>query len=295
MTFMTHEMGDATPMAHWPTPVGSFWQTGPGLIVSMTHEAAEDFASRACQTPLGYWSTWPSYAGRVLDVLEARGQRPKAIAAVLTRGEWVPPDLRAQVRRLLGVPLLDIYSCEELGPVAFECTKVPEHYHVSTSNVIIEILDDEGRPVAPGRSGNVTMTGLNALATPLLRYQPGDVAALTEACPCGHRGQVITRLQGRSRSLLTLPNGRRRNFLLLSANILAAAPQVRESRVLQLDRQRLRLELVADRPLSAAERQALTDLVLARAGSGFAVTVEELPAIDWQGRIKRTTFTNLLV
>jgi phenylacetate-CoA ligase len=42
----------------------------------------------------------------------------------------------------------------------------------------VEILDPDGRPVAPGERGEITVTGGFNFCLPLLRYRTGDHAAL---------------------------------------------------------------------------------------------------------------------
>ena len=56
---------------------------------------------------------------------------------------------------------------------------------------IVEIVDDEGSPCAPGRSGRLLVTALRNFAMPLLRYDTGDTALLGEPCPCGRGLPVI--------------------------------------------------------------------------------------------------------
>ena len=49
-------------------------------------------------------------------------------------------------------------------------------YRTFTETHLIEVLDDEGRPVAAGSRGNVVVTQFDARAAPIIRYQVGDRA-----------------------------------------------------------------------------------------------------------------------
>jgi phenylacetate-coenzyme A ligase PaaK-like adenylate-forming protein len=71
---------------------------------------------------------------------------------------------------------------------------------VQSESVLLEIVDDAGRACAPGRAGRVVVTSLHNFATPLIRYELGDLAEFGAPCACGRSLPVISRVLGRSRS-----------------------------------------------------------------------------------------------
>ena len=66
--------------------------------------------------------------------------------------------------------------------------------------MILEILDEAGRPCGPGETGRVVLTDLHNFATPLIRYEIGDYAEAAGPCPCGRGLPVATRLRGQRRA-----------------------------------------------------------------------------------------------
>ena len=76
-------------------------------------------------------------------------------------------------------------------------------------SVLVEILNDDGTPCAPGEIGRVVVTALQNFATPLIRYEVGDYAEASAPCPCGRGLPVIRRIMGRVRNLLVLPDGKK--------------------------------------------------------------------------------------
>jgi phenylacetate-CoA ligase len=100
-------------------------------------------------------------------------------------GEILEPGLRALCQRQWGVPARDNYSCTELATLALTCPE-HDHLHIQAERVLLEILDDQNRPCAPGEVGRVVVTGLVNFATPLIRYEIGDRAVAGSPCPCGH-------------------------------------------------------------------------------------------------------------
>ena len=71
--------------------------------------------------------------------------------------------------------------------------------HVSEDLVIVEPVDEDGRPVAPGqRSVKVCLTNLFNRALPLIRYEITDEVRIeSEPCPCGSAHRCVADIQGR--------------------------------------------------------------------------------------------------
>jgi phenylacetate-CoA ligase len=124
-----------------------------------------------------------------------------------TIGETLTDEQRQLFHKAWGVKTVDCYTCEESGYIALQCPE-HEHYHVQSENVIVEIVDDNGKPCAVGEPGRVLITSLQNFATPLIRYELGDLAEWGEPCDCGRTLPVIKKIHGRKRSRLTLPDGR---------------------------------------------------------------------------------------
>ena len=127
--------------------------------------------------------------------------RLPGLREVRTLGEASTPDLRALCREAWGVPLVDVYSAEEVGYIALQCPE-HEHYHVQAESVLVEILDERGAPAPPGETGRVVVTDLHNFAMPLVRYEIGDYAEVGEPCACGRGLPVLRRIVGRVRNML---------------------------------------------------------------------------------------------
>jgi len=73
--------------------------------------------------------------------------------------------------------------------------------------VFVELIGDDGVPVAPGTPGRLVVTSTDGRGTPFLRYDIGDVATCSAE---GVDASGVTRLDallGRAGSVLRLPNG----------------------------------------------------------------------------------------
>ena len=280
-------------MDRWPTVTGTIWRTGPGTVMPIGSEHMEEVLRRILEGPGGHIATRPAIAEAI--VLRARDRQgaPPPIAEILTYGELVTPWLREEARAVLGARIADRYSAEEVGPIAFECRRVPLHYHVASSNVVVEVMDEKRRPAAEGKVGDIVVTGLHCLATPIIRYDIGDRAALVPRCPCGHAGPTLKQLAGRRRALLRLPDGRLFFLRPTAAHLEGIAP-VLQWRAFQTAPTALLFEVVAERPLSEAERAGIAGVIRKLSSPAFEVTVRQVPAIDWGPGGKRELVVNLI-
>lgn len=127
---------------------------------------------------------------------------------VRTVGETLRPDMRALIEKAWGVPITDMYTCEETGYLALQCPE-HNHYHIQSENVILEVLNDNNEPCEIGEEGRVVFTSLHNYCSPLIRYELGDRAILGEPCSCGRGLPVLQSIFGRQRNRILMPDGTR--------------------------------------------------------------------------------------
>lgn len=115
---------------------------------------------------------------------------------------------RKEFKTLLGADLVELYSSKEGGSMASPCPE-GHGWHQNAESLLLEIVDDHGKPVAAGETGRVVITPFASTATPLIRYDQGDlaVAGPDEICPCGRALPRITRFSGRVRHVFRRPDG----------------------------------------------------------------------------------------
>ncbi|MCK6482878.1 MAG: phenylacetate--CoA ligase family protein [Phycisphaerae bacterium] len=140
--------------------------------------------------------------------------------AVFTTGEPLLPCDRDTLQAFFGVPVADGYGSREAGFIAHECPA--GRMHVNMGHVIVELLDDAGRPVAAEEPGEIVVTHLEAWGMPLIRYRTGDVARWnSRPCPCGLAHAALAGIEGRRGDLIRTPEGN-------AAHALAAIYPLRE-------------------------------------------------------------------
>jgi len=93
-------------------------------------------------------------------------------------------------------PVVDFYSMNESGPIAYSCPVDPGSFHVLPPDLYVEVAHPDVTLCRPGERGEILLTGGRNPFLPLLRYRTGDFAKMNfGACVCG---DVAPRLQGLS-------------------------------------------------------------------------------------------------
>ncbi len=147
---------------------------------------------------------------RVLET--GRSLPPGKVATAWNGGEMLFPEQSELFRRAFGVPIFNRYGGRELAIMACQFTG-DGPLNVFRPWVHLEVVNQQGRPAAPGESGRLVWTSTICRGTPFLRYDVGDIGVFS-AAQCDESGVfAIDQLQGRVAGLLELPDGRTINNL----------------------------------------------------------------------------------
>ncbi len=247
---------------NWGPPEGLVFATGPASLRKVSTDVGEQAAWLAHYRP-DYLITKPTNLKALCQWFQAHGGWPGKLRGVRTLGEAVTPELRQLSKTVFGVTLRDMYSAAEVGYLALQCPD-HEHYHVQSEVVMVEVLRDDGSACRPGEIGRVVVTTLHNFAMPLIRYAIGDYAEVGEACPCGRGLPVLKRIMGRSRNLLSLPDGRQW-WPSLPPKKYAHIGSIQQLQLVQKSLNKIEVRLVVKQKLdesqSKALRIALTDML----------------------------------
>jgi phenylacetate-coenzyme A ligase PaaK-like adenylate-forming protein len=139
---------------------------------------------------------YPS-ALHVLSFEACAGRLRIAPRQILSCSEPLLPEIRAAVEDAWDVRVGNAWGTSEGGGVGIPCDHAQSH--LSDDLLIVEPVDEDGRPVAPGeRSAKVYLTNLFNRALPLIRYEITDeVTILPDPCPCGSAHRCVADIHGR--------------------------------------------------------------------------------------------------
>jgi phenylacetate-CoA ligase len=141
----------------------------------------------------------PTYALRLAEVARAEGIDLPAspVRALIVAGEpgGSIPATRARIESAWGARVFDHNGLTEVGPMGIECIENPAGLHLLEDDYIIEVLNPESLQTVPaGEIGELVVTNLNRLGSPVIRYRTGDRVRIDpKPCPCG---RVFLRLDG---------------------------------------------------------------------------------------------------
>ncbi len=207
---------------------------------------------------------------------------------------WIPiaEEAEAPLRKEFarsGIPVRATYSSEEVGLIGSECSTFAGNYHVATSNVIVEVEDTNSIKVENKKLGRVLLTHLHSYATPLIRYDVGDLASVSDHCQCGHGGPTLSNVYGRKKRLLKRRNGQVSPFIMKGGEILKIV-KCSEYRVRQTNLTTLNVEIGGVDNITTRQMEALVAHFKNQSGGEFDIVIQPVQKIDWGSDIKKLAF-----
>jgi phenylacetate-CoA ligase len=172
------------------------------LTLSTFHQSAETlpgYLETMARYRVEFLHAYPSSADRLAALLEEQPSlaRPR-LTAVLVGSENLFPEQRERIERVFGCRLLSWYGHSEKCLLGAGC-EVSDEYHLFPQYGVLEVVDDQGRPLGPGGTGRIVGTGFVNQVMPFLRYATDDVGTLAEGpCACGRSYPRLVSIEGRS-------------------------------------------------------------------------------------------------
>lgn len=130
------------------------------------------------------------------------------LKAVVSTAESLYEHQRKTMEEAFLAPVINEYGARDGGMIDYQCRK--GHMHIFSENCYLEVVDPTtGLPLYPGEAGAVLVTDLHNTVMPRLRYQLGDVVALsTQTCDCGINYPLLKQIDGREDDMFISQQGR---------------------------------------------------------------------------------------
>jgi phenylacetate-CoA ligase len=110
--------------------------------------------------------------------------------------------LGKKITEAWNIKLFSTYASTEMQTAFTEC-EAGMGGHQQPDLVIVELLNEDDKPVAEGEPGEVTITTLGVEGMPLLRYKTGDLCiAYKEPCTCGRHTIRLSPVIGRKKQMI---------------------------------------------------------------------------------------------
>jgi phenylacetate-CoA ligase len=126
---------------------------------------------------------------------------------VVSWGDKMFSHYRKLIEEQFNTKVFDTYGTNENTMIAAECEF--HKYHIMSPHIFLEILDDNGKEVDPGKIGHVVVSRLDNYLMPLLRYKLGDLAvkcSADERCQCGRGLPLMEGIVGRDTDIVYTPD-----------------------------------------------------------------------------------------
>lgn len=110
--------------------------------------------------------------------------------------------LGKKIMEAWNIKLYSTYASTEMQTAFTECSAGCGG-HLQHELIIVELLDENNKQVAPHVAGEVTITTLDIEGMPLLRYKTGDVCMyFNEPCICGRNTLRLSPVIGRKKQMI---------------------------------------------------------------------------------------------
>ena len=273
----------------WAGPLSKVYRNGSSKVLGVNKDLT-GLLGEMSKERVGYLVGHSRFVEQLLnhggpDLIKGLG-----IRLWFHKSDYRSPDVVEQLKKI-GIPSLSNYSAGELGPIAYECKVHEGHFHVATTNVIVE-CDQKFTTTFDGETiGRLLITHLHSYATPLIRYDIGDFGKLHDQCPCGHSGPTISHIYGRGKHFLRHPDGKYMAFYI-STRLLRDVVDFEECRFRQDAIDTITVWIGGRESLSPEEEERLKAVIIATTDPVFKVVVKPVKAIDWSDNPKQLFFSS---
>lgn len=188
-----------------------------------------------------------------------------------------------------GVPVYNEYGASEVCVIGFGRN---QEWLVSDPLVYLEVVGDNGIILPDGQPGRLLCTLLHNKGTPIIRYDIGDVGAISR-----RNGKTyLTQLAGRTNDMVILPGGKKVpgfTFYYVARAVLEKSDLMKEYRVVYLGNGHFNVEIVADQAIDFKTENLVKKAFEEYLESGLDVSVKRVSEISRTGAGKFQHFLNL--
>lgn len=217
---------------------------------------------------------YPSALAHIARHARERGQTMDdlGIKVAFVTSERLYDEQRSLISEVFACPVANGYGGRDAGFIAHQCPA--GGMHLSAEDILVELLDREGRPVPLGEAGEIVVTHMATADFPFVRYRTGDVAVMDDRrCACGRGLPMLKEIQGRSTDFVISADGTIMHGLAL-IYILRDLPGLRAFKVVQHSRMRTEVLLVPEPGFERGQSSHIVAAFKKRLGAAVEIDVQ---------------------
>jgi phenylacetate-CoA ligase len=244
------------------------------LLCSSYHLSAETipFYIKALEDwQPNFIDSYPSAIYEIASFINANKVKHRIqLKAVVTSSETLGDHQREAIEKAFQCSVFDQYGCAEMAVMAYQ--QKDGRYFIPPQYSIVEVLDDDDRPVKPGESGHLVCTGLLNQAMPLIRYRIGDVVKTSKEQMEGYPHVLfLDSIEGRNDDVVITSSGSRVGRL---GPIFKGVKGVSETQIIQKTLTLLQINLIVSSEYTDATEIQIRDALKNHVGAAMQIRFE---------------------
>ncbi len=192
-------------------------------------------------------------------ILKLNIEKPK-LSTVLTSSEKLTPTMRTTIEKAFKCRVFDAYSGVEACGLISENQKGELLFSPDTG--IMEVVDENGKNVAFGESGEVIATGLLNYDQPLIRYRIGDCVKLSK-----NQNDFmlkIDEIEGRIEDVIIGKNGQK---MVRFHGLFVGIPLLKSAQVIQKKMDKILINLVVEPKFDKNKETVISNRLITQLGT----------------------------
>ena len=223
--------------------------------VNLTDERKEEYSQILMKNPNIFLEGYASGLIILAKYMISKGYKTN-LCGVISSAESLIPKHRELLKKAFGNKIYNRYGTREFGDIAIECTH-QNGLHINMESFIVEILDNDGNPCAPGEEGRLVVTDLDNKVMPFIRFDTEDSARiLAKECSCGRKSILLGYPTGRIVDTIVTPEGKHLSFGFFVL-MFEDFPIVDQFQIVQKDKENLDLLIVKNKVFSEEQFKVL--------------------------------------
>ncbi len=174
----------------------------------MSESKLDEFVTRVRQRRPRMLFGYPSSLSLIARHAEKRGiaMNDIEIKVAFVTSERLYDEQRETIARVFGCRVANGYGGRDAGFIAHECPSGA--MHITSEDIVVELVDAGGRPVPSGSAGEIVVTHLSTTDFPFVRYRTGDIGVIDgTTCQCGRGLPLLKEIQGRTTDFVVAADG----------------------------------------------------------------------------------------